>query len=371
MNTPEKNQKPEVEQEINVEQMFEKASPISNKEESKNILSEIMKEDNESEDSKDERAEKQEDEELDLDDSDGQIEETDVEDEEMESSFINLAEDLGIGKIEKDDYETFKTTYQSSIEKIKAEAKAEGKKEGQQINLEKYGPEAKYFIEALESGMTYEQFINPAKEANDLIALSDEELAKQQFKADGYPDEKAEKKVAQLIEDDELEIFAWKIRKSLYSYIDNKRSEIINNLKNAKESATNEKLALNKQENEAIVSKIKTIKDYQGRPIKKEAINKLVEKWESGFYKKEFAKNPDFVVQAILGLEFAKKAIKESADDAAKKAAEKEKEKIRKKMHNIDDAGEHGSVQKSKKGQTDAEIMEELMNSGDSFSIQY
>ena len=177
-----------------------------------------------------------------------------------------------------------------------------------EINLGKYNAETQAVIEALEAGMTIDEYVKPTEGIDRLIALDDVAIVTADLKARKFPEDKIEKEVARLEELDQLDLYAINIRESL----ENKKAEIQSNIikskTNAKERQNTYKNNVNAEQSAAIKNALNTVSEFMGTPLKADVKEFIMSKEQKGEYANLF-NDPKVKAEFLLWHEFGKAAV--------------------------------------------------------------
>ena len=257
---------------------------------------------------------------------------------ETEQNWINLAKVKGV-EITEDSFDAYNkaldTKYETDLN-TKIEAVRQEKID---LELNKLPIEAVAIIEGIKEGLTYEDVMAPVKAIEGLLALTNEELVAEDLRLQGWEETLIDKKIADLIETDRLDVEAQPLRVIL----NNNKKVVAQNQVDKFTQMQQQRVEHEKQvraaESETIKNTITSMKEYMGVPITPELVNYVTQKWNKGEYHeslKDSKKIADFIMNEEFG-EQGKKALAKREYDRG--LAEKAN-----KLHNIPPVSKTGTV---------------------------
>lgn len=239
--------------------------------------------------------------------SDGKEGDTKGEDSK-ESSWSKVGESLGV--IPKEDtFDSFKAAYE---EKIQVERES-AKKEVEDLNINKFTPEAQKVIKFLNADphAKIEDYVDPLKQFDEILGLDSESINRKDLELKGWAQDKIDAKIERMKEDGSLEENAY----ALKQLVKNNKTLTENALVTEKEkNRVDVQKNIEKQtekENQQIREMVSKIDKFMDGDISDEHRNYLIKKWESGDFRKRFQNDPSLVVKAMLFDAFGEKALKE------------------------------------------------------------
>lgn len=254
---------------------------------------------------------------------------TALEDLAKESSWVNLAKLHG-ATITENTIEA----YEAGIKEKNTAREAELLKVAEQSVKDKLlterPVEAMVILEGLDAGLTIEQILQPKKEIEALEALSHAELISKDCELRGWPQDMIDKYIADLTENDKLDITAQPLRDLLSTNkeaIDQKQLEQIAALKQSK--ATKEAEA-RVRDSEEIKNTIVSMKNYMGVPIDEKVVNHIVQKWNKNEYHEAFT-DPKVIAEFLMYKEFGAQGLKALEN----RAYQRGRDEKAMKLHNV------------------------------------
>lgn len=246
-----------------------------------------------------------------------------------DGTFQGLAKDLGF-EIKSESFEDFQNTFKENfVPKADAEKLKQIGKEELYATLK---PEVAAALEMRELGLPEELIVNPTKDIDEYLSLSDAEIIRKDLEVtDGWTDEKIDKELEILSEKpDLLKHQADKIRINLNL---NKKARLAQQAELV-QRFTQEKQAVairQKQEQDTqFTNSLNDVKDFLGIPLAKGTKEAILMKYNAGKYNDVFNK-PLSKVQQALFYELGDKLI----PHIHTKAREEGKKEIVKKQANI------------------------------------
>lgn len=227
------------------------------------------------------------------------------------NGWKDLAKEFEI-EITEDKFEEFK-------EKLDAHYKNK-----YEPNLGKYNAETQAIFEYLEAGGTIEQYVKPTEGIDRLIALDDEAIVTAELKASNFPEDKIEKEVARLIEVDQLDLYAIKVRQSLTAKKAEIQSNIIQSKTNAIKRQDTYKNNINTEQSASIKKALNTVSEFMETPLKAEVKDFITAKEQKGEYATIF-NDPKVKAEFLLWYEFGKAATTNLKNKASHEALMKYK----------------------------------------------
>lgn len=256
---------------------------------------------------------------------------------EEETSWVKVGKEIGVD-LKADDFEELKT----AIQHKETAAFEKGKAEAAKIELEKFSPEAQKVIEFLNTdpNATIEDFVNPLRELDAVLALDDEGIVRKDLELKGWEADKIDDRIALLEKSEALDSTAYELRKIVESNKEQVKTTLTQNKKSEAEARQNAFIAEGKKENEQIKSTIEKTEVFMGKKLNKEVKDFLTKKWETGEYRKLMQSNPDVAVKSMLHYYLGEQAAKE----LTKESFQKGRDNIQEKLHNLEQIGNGGET---------------------------
>lgn len=251
--------------------------------------------------------------------------------EVIESSWINAADQLGLGKIETDDFEVFKKTFD---DKLAAERKA-GREEAQGLNMLEEFPaelqaEAKEALTLLKAGKSLTTLIEPLKPYQEVLAMNNEDRVRAMYKGQGHKDEWIDAEVTRQTEAGTIDHLGEQIGTNVTNFIAKKKAEI---LQQAEQSVQQVQAAIKVErdkEDTALIGELRKRSTWMGGKVSDKAMTALETKVKNGEYRRRLKSDPSMFAEAILYHEFGKQA----EESLRKTEFEKGRGTFRNKLHN-------------------------------------
>lgn len=273
----------------------------------------------------------------DVDDDDTVLKVMDVPTDEgnEESNWKTVGKELGF-EVPEDTFEAFK----------KAEAEFWASKQTQDdasrldAEIESLDdPEAKELLSFVKNGGKLRDFINPMKEYDELLALGDEALVRQYLTLNKWDEKKIDERIAGLKENGTLETEAYPLRKSLENGKETKKNELFTSQQKLSETQNKSKADAKIKEDNQIIAALSKVKEFQGKKVTPEVTAALTKKWNTGFYRERFAKDPDFVANVILNYELSEQVKQAAVAKAHKEGLHKNQDKLHNIVKNTEEMG--------------------------------
>ena len=306
-------------------------------------------------------------EELSIDDADTP---TPVQKEGKESSFSwkSISKDLDLGfDIEEDNIESFK----SGLSEVRNKDKEEAWDEGRRSVMEGLTPDQQIIINAFsqEGGATIDEIANIGAKWDKFINLDDSELYRQSLLSQGISKDIVEEMVAYAEEDGRVRFEAAQLRSTLNANKEQAKKQYINdkaNMSIAYKKALQEKDAADMKKVSDILS---DVNEYNGVKISSDAKKKLVERWNSGYYRERFANDFNFTAKAILHAEFGKRFVEGSVVNIKKEVEKEVKANLKEKLHNLSDSSGNKGGRVSGNNNDDFSEWDGLLRGGEPVKI--
>lgn len=234
-----------------------------------------------------------------------------------ESNWKTVGTALGF-EVPEDNFEAFKKAQDDHIAAQVVEAKSAGL-DAEIEELSKADPKVKEVLSFVKNGGKIDDYVNPMREYDELLALSDEALISAKLKLNKWDDDKIKEYVAGLKENGTLENASYSLRKDLETGKERTMNNLLANQQKLAETQAKTSADAKIKEDKQILDALGKITEYQGKKVTPEAVTAMAKKWSSGYYRQRFANDPDFVVRNILSHELAEQTVA-----AAKKAGFKE-----------------------------------------------
>lgn len=256
---------------------------------------------------------------------------------EEESSWLNVAKEIGI-ELKEDNFEEFKT----KLAEKETTAYERGKSEASKIEINKFTPEAQKLIEFLNSdpNVSVEDFVNPLRELDSVLSLDDEGIIRKDLELKGWESEAIDKRIDLLEKQDALDSTAYELRKVVENNKEIVKNRLVEGKKADLEQKKSEYINQVKQENEQIKSSIDKTETFLEKKLPKDVKDFLYKKWETGEYRKLIQSNPDVAVKSMLHYYLGEQAAKELKKDAFQKG----RDNIQEKLHNVEKIGNNGET---------------------------
>lgn len=257
---------------------------------------------------------------------------------ETEQSWTNLAATKGISLTEDtfDAYSKGLDTFYEQKEQASLEAV---KKAGYDLELNKLPIEAVAVIEGYKAGLTTEEIFAPVKQIEALLALSNEELVAEDLRLQDWSEELIEKKIADLVENDKLDLEAQPLRVLL----NNNKKVVAKNQVDKFAQMQQQRVEHEKQvrvsESETIKNTITSMKEYMGVPVDQTLVNYVTQKWNEGKYH-EALRDPKKIADFIMNEEFGEQGKKALANREYQRGRDEKANKL----HNIPPITPTGAV---------------------------
>lgn len=257
---------------------------------------------------------------------------------ETEQSWTNLAATKGIVLTEDtfDAYSKGLDTFYEQKEQASLEAV---KKAGYDLELNKLPIEAVAVIEGYKAGLTTEEIFAPVKQIEALLALSNEELVAEDLRLQDWSEELIEKKIADLVENDKLDLEAQPLRVLL----NNNKKVVAKNQVDKFAQMQQQRVEHEKQvrvsESETIKNTITSMKEYMGVPVDQTLVNYVTQKWNEGKYH-EALRDPKKIADFIMNEEFGEQGKKALANREYQRGRDEKANKL----HNIPPITPTGAV---------------------------
>jgi len=246
-----------------------------------------------------------------------------------EDNWLKVAKELELD-VKEDSFDAFKSAYSNKLLALKEEVKTELQIQKKEDLLSTYDVEAQIIIKGLDAGLSLEQIQKPLEKIDNFLKMSDADLVAEDYRLQGWEEDKIEMKVLELTESNKLELTAYEIKQELKAArteISDKRLQDIEALKTQQEERI--KTQLNK-ETEQIHEQLKTVQQFMESPIKEKHVAHVMDKWKKGEYLEAF-KDPKVISEFLLWKEFGEQAQKVLAN----KKFQEGRDGIVKKLHNV------------------------------------
>ncbi len=270
-----------------------------------------------------------------------------ADEKEETSSWQSLGKDLGL-EVKEETYEAFVAAH---AEKLK-QAPAVNKEEVLNEVVESFAdPEAKELFQFLQNKGKLQDYINPLQKYDETLALSDEAIVRKSLKLSGWEDDKIDKKVQLLKEEEKLDTEAYALRKQVEGAKEGVKSRIIQKQQQAANAEKERETAKKNKEDATIVEAINKVDKFMGGNLPKTEREKLAKRWNSGYYREKFANDPQFVVDAILAYELKDQMIDKATDKSFKNGRHENQEKLHSlKQINTSETGSRSTKQVKQAG---------------------
>lgn len=199
-----------------------------------------------------------------------------------------------------------------------------------QVDLGKYQPETQRFIQFLESGGAIDMFIEPLKPIQAIQALTDVEILKKDFELRQWPEDKIEKEITRMTENDEIELSAFKIREQLKGVESDIRNKVIDDRIKAAERQNLYTQSSSAEQITGVKKELEKVSEFLEIPLQEKHKTAIAKKLEQGKYA-DLLKSPKAMMSAILWDEFGK----EGTALLKSKVLEEAKLEIKKDRHNV------------------------------------
>lgn len=209
-----------------------------------------------------------------------------------------------------------------------------------ETNLGKYNAETQLFIQALEGGMTVQEYLEPLKQIHELKALTNVELMEQELKMRKWDDKLIEKEITRLVKDDLIDVEAQKVREALDRVEQSTSQKILNAKAEAQKRTDTYKQQSAASELKAIKESLNTVSDFMETPLKAKHKDYITQKYEAGAYKDAF-NDPKVRAEFLLYLEFGKAGV----ENLKNKTMEAAKLTYKNDRHNIPPVPLEGGAQ--------------------------
>ncbi len=257
---------------------------------------------------------------------------------ETDQSWINLAKVQNVD-ITEDSFDAYNRATMAKFEADKTAAIEAVRQEKFDLELNKLPVEAVAIIEGLKEGYTVEDIFAPIKQIDALLSLSNEELVAEDLRLQEWSPELIEKKIADLIETDKLDLEAQPLRVLL----NNNKKAVAQNQVDKFAQLQQQRVEHEKQvrtnESETIRNTITSMKEYMGVPITPEVINHIQQKWTKGEYHDAF-KNPKAIAEFLMYTEFGDQGLKAMKNREYQRGRDEKANKL----HNIPPVSKTGAV---------------------------
>lgn len=262
--------------------------------------------------------------------------------DKTEPTEITSWKDLGTVldfEVADDSEEGVKTAYKAHLDAKIAEAVEAAKNTTLEKELAAVDPEAQMLFDFVKTGGKIEDFVEPLKPFEKMIAMSDEALVREAEKLRKTPDAEIDEKVIELVDNGKLEEEAKKIRDYVSAEKVKFQGEIVQKRKDAFAKTY-------KAENESIKSALEQVENILDIPLKKEIREGLAAKIPT--YRERFKNEPQLVARAIALLELGDQA----KGLIHKKGYEEAKSKLNKKIFNLEDipSRSNGAARRTENG---------------------
>lgn len=244
---------------------------------------------------------------------------------EQESTWKDLGVDLGLD-MKDDSYESFRAAYD---EKLKQQPVADEEKVFNS-RIEKLDPEAKNLFEFLQNGGKLQDYINPIRQYDELLALSDEAIVTKSLELQKWDKDAIEKKLQLLKEEGKLDTEAYGLRKSVETAKTQRVSALEKQQADSSAAERTRESAKRNKEDVTIIESLNKVEKFMGGKLSKESRDVVAKRWQSGYYRQKFAEDPDFVINAILSYELKEQML----ETTSKKSFDKGLHKNQDKLHN-------------------------------------
>lgn len=242
---------------------------------------------------------------------------------EEESDWIKVGKALGI-EVEKDDFEEF-------------QAKVKNRLDSKELDLSRYTPGQRRYIEAFNAGLSEEEAFIPTIGYDKTLALDDEQLVRKSLELNGWEKPKIDQKIKILKDEAKLDLEAYELRIS----VKNARDQFVESeLKARTEKKASDAIAAKtaaEAETKSVLEAIDSFEEFEGVKLTKEQKADFKKKWLDGEYRKRFKDDPKFVAKSILSTELSTKAVTKAKTDASKSTAKEVKSELKRKFHNLQD----------------------------------
>lgn len=251
--------------------------------------------------------------------------------EVIESTWQNTAEQLGLGKIQNDDFDEFKATFEA---RLAAERKA-GREEAQSINILEEFPaesqaEAKEAITLLKAGKSLTSLVEPLKPYQEVLAMSNEDRVRAMYKGQGHKDEWIDAEVERQREAGTIDHLGEQIATNVTNFIEKKKAEIVAQAERSVEQIKATIQAEREKEDTALIGELRKRSTWMGGKVSDKAMSALEAKVKSGEYRRRLKSDPSMFAEAILYHEFGKQA----ESELRRTEFEKGRGTFREKLHN-------------------------------------
>ena len=283
-------------------------------------------------------------------------------------SWKNATKDLDLGiELENDDITSFKR----GLSELRNKDKSEAWDEGRRSVMEGLTPDQQILINAFDQdgGATIDEIANIGAKWDKFINLDDSELYRQSLLSQGISKDIVEEMVAYAEEDGRVRFEAAQLRSTLNANKEQAKQQYITdkaNMSIAHKKAIQEKDAADMKKVSDI---LEGVTEYNGVKISGDAKKKLVERWNSGFYRERFANDFDFTAKAILHAEFGKRFVEGSIVNIKKEVERETKSKLKEKLHNLSDTSGNKGGRVSGNNNDDFSEWEGLLRGGEPVKI--
>ncbi len=276
-------------------------------------------------------------------------------------SWKNIAKDLEISsELEADNFDSFKKAFVAERETIVAKAREEAMKEAEQLRIDKvvteYGPDAAIYLNALKSGKSIQEVVNPVTGYEKVLEMDPETLMVAVYMTRGLEEEQATKKVGLLKDAEELDLEYKISRNDIVRAHEAKQKEIREGYANQVQAYRDRVVEMDQKAESSLKETILKTDSWQGRPVDQKTREEIVKRWESRYYRERF-NDPTFVRDMIFASEFSAKIAAEAAKAAKGEAVSEAAAKKAAELHNLPARdGKVGTVVKpAKKRASDAD----------------
>lgn len=246
-----------------------------------------------------------------------------------EDNWLKVAKELELD-VKEDSFDAFKSAYSNKLLALKEEVKTELQVQKKDDLLSTYDVEAQIIIKGLDAGLSLEQIQKPLEKIDNFLKMNDADLVAEDYRLQGWEEDKIEAKILDLTEAGKLELTAYEIKQELKTArteISDKRLQDIEALKTQQEERVKTQLS---KETEQIHEQLKTVQQFMESPIKEKHVAHVMDKWKKGEYLEAF-KDPVMISKFLLWNEFGEQAQKVLAN----KKFQEGRDGIVKKLHNV------------------------------------
>ncbi len=264
---------------------------------------------------------------------------------ETEQNWINLAKVNNV-EITEDTFSAYDKATRAKFESDKQAAVEALRQEKLDLELNKLPVEARAIIEGLKEGHSVQDLLAPVQQIDNLLALSNEELVAEDYRlqnVEGQPpvwtEDLIEKQIADLIENDRLDLAAAPLRTILNNNKKVVAQNQVDKFAQLQQQRAEHESKMRITESETIKNTISSMKEYMGVPITPEVVNYIQQKWAKGEYHDSF-KDPKKVADFLVYQEFGDQGIKALKN----REYQRGRDEIANKLHNIPPVSKTGAV---------------------------